>query len=173
MIAASHVNWDEISAISQAIGSVAVVFSVLYLGIQVHRSTRIAKLAAQDAAASALREVTAPFAENAELARVWRMGLENLQSLSAEEQARFFHSTYQFLKAFETIHFHHIYGLMDDQIFQGWSGLLRHYIASPGIDHYWRRRYYLFSKRFQTFVETLERPASPHTVANLLGEESR
>src|ERR1700731_2775497 len=111
----SHMNWEAMSAISQVIGSVAVVFSVLYLALQVHRSTRIAKLAAQDAAATALREVTRPFAENADLARVWRKGLEDLQSLSAEEQARFFHSTYQFLKAFETIHFHHIYGLMDER----------------------------------------------------------
>src|SRR4051812_29581592 len=130
-------DWNEVSALSQMIGSIAVVFSVLYLAIQVHRSTRVAKLAAQDSAATALREVTKPFAENAELARVWRIGLEDLSALSAEEQARFFHSTYQFLKAFETIHFHHIYGLMDTQIWQGWYGLLQHYIASPGIAHYW------------------------------------
>src|SRR5438270_12637891 len=159
----ASMNWDEVSAISQAIGSIAVVFSVLYLAMHVHRSTRIAKLAAQDAAASALREVTAPFAENAELARVWRIGLEDLQALSAEEQARFFHSTYQFLKAFETIHFHHVYGLMDDQVWQGWCGLLEHYIASPGIEHYWRRRHDLFSKRFQSFIDPLERHANRRT----------
>src|SRR3977135_806941 len=118
-------TWEAISAISQMIGSVAVVFSVLYLAIQVPRSNRMAKLAAQDAAATALRDVTKPFAENAELARIWRLGLEDLQALSAEDQARFFHSTYQFLKAYETIHFHHVYGLMDEQIWQGWCRLLR------------------------------------------------
>ncbi|MDB6147901.1 MAG: hypothetical protein JWO45_1565 [Spartobacteria bacterium] len=166
-------NWEAISAISQMIGSIAVVFSVLYLAIQVHRSTRIAKMAAQDAAATALREVTKPFAENAELARIWRVGLENLESLSAEDQARFFHSTYQFLKAFETIHFHHVNGLMDNQIWQGWCGLLEHYVASPGIDHYWRLRRNLFSKRFQNFVDVLDRPAERRTVANLLGQEKR
>src|SRR4051812_8526864 len=164
-------NWDEVSAISQMIGSIAVVASVLYLAIQVHRSTRIAKLAAQDAAATALREVTKPFAENAELARIWRIGLESLESLPAEDQARFFHSTYQFLKAFETIHFHHVYGLMDEQIWDGWCGLLRHYIVSPGIEHYWRLRHDLFSTRFQQFVNALERPESYKTVANLLGQE--
>ena len=164
-------NWDEISAISQAIGSIAVVFSVLYLAIQVHRSTRIAKLAAQDAAATALREVTKPFAENSELARIWRIGLEDLKSLSAEDQARFFHSTYQFLKAFETIHFHHVYGLMDEQTWAGWCGLLKHYIVSPGIDHYWQLRHDLFSVRFQEFIASLERPEVRRTVANLLGQE--
>jgi hypothetical protein len=164
-------DWNEVSAISQLIGSVAVVFSVLYLAIQVHRSTRIAKLAAQDAAATALREVTKPFAENAELARIWRQGLENLDGLTAEDQARFFHSTYQFLKAYETIHFHHVYGLMDEQIWQGWVGLLRHYIASPGIARYWGLRCDLFSDRFQKFVAALEQPETPRTVANLLGQQ--
>ena len=164
-------NWEEVSAISQLIGSIAVVFSVLYLAIQVHQSTRIAKLAAQDAAATSLRNVTRPFAENADLARIWRLGLENLDALSAEDQARFFHSTYQFLKAYETIHFHHVYGLMDEQIWQGWCGLLKHYIASPGIDHYWRLRHDFFSQRFQQFVATLEVPADRRTVGNLLGNE--
>ena len=166
-------NWEEVSAIAQIIGSIAVVFSVLYLAIQVHQSTRIAKLAAQDAAATALREVTKPFAENAELARIWRTGLENLETLSPEDQSRFFHSTYQFLKAYETIHYHHLFGLMDEQIWQGWCGLLRHYIASPGIHRYWDLRHDLFSQRFQTFVSELERPADPRTVGNLLGAEKK
>jgi hypothetical protein len=167
----TQTDWEAISAIAQMIGSVAVVFSVLYLAVQVHRSTRIAKVAAQDMAATSLRDVTKPFAENAELARIWRVGLERLESLDAEEQARFFHSTYQFLKAFETIHFHHVHGLMDGQIWQGWCGLLQHYIAAPGVEHYWKLRRDLFSKRFQEFVSTLERPAERWTVADLLGQE--
>ena len=169
----NHTNWEAISAISQMIGSIAVVFSVLYLAVQVHRSTRVAKLAAQDAAATSLREVTRPFAENADLARIWRIGLEDLPSLSPEEQTRFFHYTYQFLKAFETIHFHHIHGVMDEQIWQGWCGLLQHYIASPGMEHYWKLRHDLFSKRFQQFIHTLDRPVDRRTVGNLLGEENR
>jgi hypothetical protein len=164
----ANVDWNEVSAIAQIIGSIAVVFSVLYLAIQIHQSTRLAKVAAQDTAATALREVTKPFAENPELARIWRIGLEDLKELSAEEQARFFHSTYQFLKAFETIHFHHVSGLMDDQVWQGWCGLLRHYIVSPGIAEYWKLRHDLFSTRFQEFVASLEPPTDRRTVGNLL-----
>src|SRR5438128_4116460 len=102
-------NWEAINAISQLVSSVAVVLSVLYLGIQVHRSTRVAKLATQDAAATALRDVTKPFMENAEVERIGRIGHEDIGSLSVEERARFFHASYQFLKAFETMHFHYVY----------------------------------------------------------------
>jgi hypothetical protein len=166
-------NWEAVSAIAQLIGSVAVVLSVLYLGVQVHRSTRVAKLATQDAAATALRDVTKPFMENPELARIWRVGLEDLSALSVEDRARFFHATYQFLKAFETIHFHYIYGLMDRQLWEGWRGLLRHYVAAPGIAHYWNLRPDVFSERFRKFVNALEPPTEQRTVGTLFEEERK
>src|SRR5213079_514174 len=149
-------NWEAINALSQLVSSIAVVFSVLYLGIQVHRSTRVAKVAAQDAAASAVRDVTNTFMESGEMARIWRSGLQNLSSLSADDQARFFHATHQFLKALETIHFHHANGLMDEQLWLGWQELLRHYIAAPGIASYWGVRSQLFSARFHEFINHLE-----------------
>jgi hypothetical protein len=164
-------NWEAISAISQFVGSIAVVLSVLYLAVQVHQGTRVAKLATQDAAATALRDVTKPFMENAELERIWRVGLENISALSAEERARFFHAAYQFLKAFETIHSHYVYGLMDRQLWKGWEGLLRHYAVAPGISHYWKLRPEVFSERFRKFVNSLEPPAEQRTVGTLFGQQ--
>ena len=166
-------NWDAISAISQAVGSIAVVLSVLYLAVQVHSSTRVARLATQDAAATALREVTKPLMENADLERIWRVGLEDIAALSVEERARFFHAAYQFLKAFETIHFHYVYGLMDRQLFEGWHGLLRHYIAAPGFGQYWKLRPDVFSERFRNFVNSLAPPADRRTVGTLFEEERK
>ena len=163
-------NWEAINAIAQAIGAFGVVASLWYLGVQVHRSTRVAKIAAQDSAASALRDVTKPYMENAELARIWQVGLENLNALTAADQSRFFHACYQFLKAFETIHTHYTYGLLDLELWEGWRELLRHYIAAPGMAHYWQLRRDLFSKRFQRFVESLEKPSKRFTVGTLLDE---
>src|SRR5713226_1668273 len=160
-------SWEAINAVSQLVSSIAVVLSVLYLAVQVHRSTRVAKLATQDAAATALREVTAPFMENAELERIWRVGLEDIGALSVEERARFFHAAYQFLKAFETIHFHYVYGLMDKELWEGWHGLLRHYIFASGMAYYWKLRPEVFSARFRKFVDSLEPPMDQRTVGTL------
>jgi hypothetical protein len=164
-------SWEAINAIAQAIGAFGVVASLWYLAVQVHRSTRVAKIAAQDSAATALRDVTKPFMENAELARIWQVGLENLSALNSEDQSRFFHACYQFLKAFETIQTHYAYGLLDRELWEGWRELLRHYIVAPGMVHYWELRRDLFSKRFQKFVESLEQPLERFTVGTLLGRE--
>jgi len=115
--------------------------------------------------------VTKPFMENADLERIWRVGLEDLSALSAEDRARFFHAAYQWLKAFETIHFHYVYGLMDRQLWEGWRGLLQHYIAAPGIAHYWKLRPEVFSERFRNFVNALEPPPEQRTVGTLFGEQ--
>jgi hypothetical protein len=163
-------NWDAISALSQLVGSFAVVLSVLYLAVQVHQSTRIARLATQDAAAAALRDVTKPLMENAELERIWRIGLEDLDALSIEDRARFFHAAYQFLKAFETIHSHYVYGLMDKQLWEGWLGLLRHYVVAPGMAQYLKLRPEVFSERFRAFANSLEPPADQRTVGTLVAE---
>ena len=166
-------NWDAISAVSQLIGSIAVVISVLYLAVQLRSSTRVARVAAMDAAAAALRDVTKPFMENAELGRVWRIGLENLEALSPEDQARFFHAAHQFLKALETIHYHYVYGLLDEQLWQGWRELLQHYVNAPGIDYYLSLRSKVFSERFCKFIGELEPMPDRMTVGNLLGKEGR
>jgi hypothetical protein len=166
-------NWDAISALSQLVGSIAVVVSVLYLAVQLRSSTRVARVAAQDAAAAALRDVTKPFMENAELGRLWRIGLENFQSLSADDQARFFHAAHQFLKALETIHFHYVYGLLDAQLWEGWRELLRHYVATPGLEYYINLRGAVFSARFRKFLSELEPVRERFTVANLLGQDER
>ena len=164
-------SWEAINAIAQAIGAFGVVASLWYLAVQVHRSTRVAKIAAQDSAATALREVTKPYMENAELSRIWQVGLENLSALSPEDQSRFFHAAYQFLKAFETIHTHYAYGLLDLELWEGWRELLRHYLVAPGMAHYWELRSDLFSARFRKFVASLEQPAKRFTVGKLLDEK--
>src|ERR1700709_232480 len=126
-------NWEAINTTAQLVSSFGVVASLWYLAVQVHRGTRVAKLTAQDAATTALREVTKPFAENPELGRLWGKGLEDLNSLDPEEKARFFHVAFQFLKAMETIHHHYVYGLMDEQVWKGWCNLYPHYLAAPGL----------------------------------------
>lgn len=166
-------NWEAINAISQLISSIAVVVSVLYLAVQLRSSTRVARVAAMDAAAGALRDVTKPLMENAELAKLWRTGLENLETLSPEDQARFFHAVHQFLKALETIHYHYFYGLLDSQLWAGWRELLHHYVASPGIQFYLTRRSAVFSERFRNFISELEPIENRMTVGNLLGTENR
>ena len=166
-------NWDAVSAISQSVGSFAVVLSVLYLAVQVHQSTRIARLATQDAAATALRDVTKPLMENAELERIWRVGLEDLGALSIEERARFFHAAYQFLKAFETIHSHYFYGLMVKQVWEGWLGLLRHYGVAPGMAQYLELRPEVFAERFRIFLKSLEPPVDQRTVGTLLAKQGK
>jgi hypothetical protein len=71
----------------------------------------------------------------------------------------------------ETIHFHYIYGVMEEQVWRGWINLYRHYLATPGLSAYWNLRRELFSERFREFIDQLDLPKERLTVGNLLGRE--
>jgi protein-disulfide isomerase len=60
---------------------------------------------------------------------------------------------------------------MDEQLWDGWQELLRHYIRAPGIVRYWELRSQLFSARFRKFAAQLEPVRDRRTVAILLPEE--
>jgi hypothetical protein len=57
----------------------------------------------------------------------------------------------------ETIHFHYIYELMEEQVWRGWRNLYSHYLDSLGLNYYWELRHNLLSDRFQEFVASLEK----------------
>src|SRR5438552_15714873 len=91
-------SWEAINATAQLISSFAVVASLWYLAIQVHRSTRVAKLTAQDAAARAVRDVPKQFSENAELGRIWRTGSGDINAPPPDDPPRAHPATVQSLR---------------------------------------------------------------------------
>lgn len=67
----NSVNWDAISAVSEAVGVIVIVISLLYLALQI----RFARLAAADtsrtARATGVREIDLTMVNNAELRKNW------------------------------------------------------------------------------------------------------
>jgi hypothetical protein len=63
--------------------------------------------------------------------------------------------------------------MMDRDLFEGWHGLLRHYVFAPGMAQYWKLRPEVFSKRFRNFVNSLEPPVDQRTVGTLFKREQK
>jgi hypothetical protein len=63
--------------------------------------------------------------------------------------------------------------MMDKDLFEGWHGLLRHYVFAPGMAQYWKLRPEVFSQRFRNFVNSLEPPRDQRTVGTLFERETK
>jgi len=166
----SKMNWDALGAMAELVGALVVVVSVVYFAVQIRHSTRVSKAAAQEAAVTALRDLTKPLAQDAELSRIFRVGLEGLDGLEGEDRVRFFHLAFQFFKAAEGIHFHYVQEVLDEGVWKGYSTIFHHYLATPGFREYWDLRRDSFSPAFQQFHDTIPLSEPPLSVAELAKE---
>lgn len=78
-------NWVAVSAISGMLASIAVVFSVVYLAVQIRRSTLATYSQTHYLTTAALAETAATIASSCELSRVYRIGLSTPDQLDEEE----------------------------------------------------------------------------------------
>ena len=133
-------NWDAITAVAQLAATVGLFISIAYLALQVRQSTMLTRITAEQAAVNTFREVTQPVAIDPVLGRVWQTGLGDMNELSPEDRARFFHVAFYALKGAESVHSSYVNGIMDADTWSGWHGLFAQHLTSPGIRQYWALR---------------------------------
>lgn len=64
-------NWDAVSAISETVGVIAVVISLLYLALQIRSARLAAAVTSRTARAIGIRELDLAMVNNAELRENW------------------------------------------------------------------------------------------------------
>lgn len=148
-------NWEAIRTISEVVGAFAVVLSLVYVGIQIRQNTRQVRVATHDGTTRDFRQFTRQMLASG-LTEVFSQGLENYESLSAQQKLEFAFMMYDVFKAFENVHYHYLHGTLGEDAWKGWLRFIASYATAPGARHYWEVRRDIFTPEFQEFVETLE-----------------
>ena len=81
--------WDAIGAIGEIIGAIAVVATLAYLARQVKTQNTSTEVMMYDSVIESFSTPVAMIAENVEVARIWRVGLSEPNSLNDDEAAQF------------------------------------------------------------------------------------
>lgn len=160
-------DWNALTAVAELLAALAVVASVLYLAVQVRQSTYLARLSAEDAGVTAMREASLPLVQDAELARMFFTGLKDYDALTPDEQARFRLLSFLEFKAMESAYSSYSAGIMDADTWTGWVTFFTYYTAFPGWQRYWGLSRDCFSSRFQAFADSLPRQREPRPVGVL------
>jgi hypothetical protein len=148
-------NWEAIRTISEVVGALAVVLSLVYVGVQIRQNTRQVKVATHDGTTRDFRQFTRQMLASG-LTQVFARGLEDHASLSEEQKLEFAFMMYDVFKAFENVHYHYLHGTLGEDAWAGWRRFIASYASAPGAQHYWGVRKDIFTQDFQRFVEELE-----------------
>ena len=146
-------DWAAISAVSSSLAAIAVVISVIYLAIQVRRSTQAIYSQAHHQTVIALAETAATIASSENLSRVYRLGLSAPDELSEEEFFRFAAIATSQFRTFENLFFQYRAGLVTEDFWSGHRENILWFYHRPGIQIWWAGKRLAHSKDFRDFLE--------------------
>ncbi|NWG46021.1 MAG: hypothetical protein HXY25_05685 [Alphaproteobacteria bacterium] len=152
----------ELSDLSQALGAVAVVASLIFVGIQIRQNTAATRAASHNAVSASLNEINRMFAESAELSKIWLAGMADRDALTAEERWRFDATARAYMHVCETMYIQAGLGVGDKGILRAEEDGLRRVLAAPGFRAWWTENPFGFCAEFRGYVADLA-PAAEAT----------
>lgn len=148
-------NWDAISAISEVVGAVAVVISLLYVASQIRSQATSAKLGALHELARSQRDASNMFA-TAVASDIFVRANEGLDTLSEAESTQLVILVTNLFRAWENAFLEAKEGNLEDHIWQNWSRDYAQAIGAPSFREIWALRRDNYHPDFQSYVDCIE-----------------
>jgi hypothetical protein len=147
-------GWDAIAAIANIVASIAVMLTVVYLAIQVRRSTQATYSQTYQFATQALGEMAAIAGSSKETARIFTVGMAEPDKLDEQEFNQFAYLGISLFRRYENVFFQYQSGMIDDDFWIGHRDNLLWFYHRPGTQKWWSERRLAFSNRFRVFLES-------------------
>lgn len=143
---------SDLGNIGDFIGAIGVIVSLIYLAIQIRQNTKSVRNSTYQEIVRDMTASTDLLASNSELARAWRMGLQDFGALDADQRVRFGAYMLSLFRRLENILHQSNYGTLDPASWEGWRAALRNIVRQPGVVVWWHTAHTLFSRDFREYV---------------------
>lgn len=141
-------------AIGEAVGGVAVLFTLVYLALQLRKTTSVAHRQTYSAGAEAISRFSFDLARNPELHSVYRRALQQPDALESDELLQAHAILDSYFSLMEGYYLHNVeYGEKLAQ--ERWSRILRRLLSMQGGGAYWRDNKWKFHVVFVDYVDSL------------------
>jgi len=144
----------ELGAIGELVGGVAVVASLLFVGVQVRTSAHDQRVAAARGATRELPNVVHGVISNQDSAAIWLKGMNTFGELNTAERLRFSALVGHAFRLFEQLYYQNRDGGVESEVWDGFQNQLRDFAAYPGCADWWTTRAHWYGNGFRYFVES-------------------
>lgn len=144
---------QELGAIGELVGGVAVVVTLLYLAFEIRQTARAIRSSSFHGVTDSFNEINNLLARDESLARIFRIGMEDLDSLTEDEKVRFGFMYMSPFRVFETIYFQKESGTVDPRLWEAEKRSMQFLLSGAGSRAWWRSNPLSFTSEFRRFVE--------------------
>ena len=145
---------SEWGSIAEVVSAIAVVISLIYVGLEVHRNTVTQVQASTQALITDINRTYEIIAEDSELSCIYMRARVDFSDLSAHEQLRFSAFMMMATRSLEDLHAQWMEGLVDARIWAGFDRQMSESSQAPGFSQWWATRRQFFSDEFQAFFDS-------------------
>jgi len=149
-------NWEAIGAIGEIVGALAVVVSLVYLGLQIRTQNNETQMSSVHDILEALRNEVSAF-KNSENATLYAKGTADFDCLSDAEQIQYIALSLGPMRVWEEAYLQYVSGRLEEKT---WNALRAQYVdirSAPGPERVWQLRKHTFSEDFREYSDALEK----------------
>jgi hypothetical protein len=148
-------NLSQLADLGEFLGGIFVVFSLVYLAIQIRQNTQSNRAENFARGLERISEMQATLSRDPELASLHARGVADASSLTPQERIRFTWWFAEAFGAFEFLFHQSKTGAIPDEIWERWSQTVAWWLSYPGVQAWWRAHPAPFSHSFTRFVDEL------------------
>jgi len=146
---------SDLAAIGSFVSGVAVLASLIFVGFQLKQNTQAVRAAASQAHSQNWQQITMQIVESADFARVWRLGLDDIESLTDDERIQFYAFAGGTLRFFEGARLQWLHGQLDKEHWLNVENTAIDFAVTSGFKAYWAVRRHWLSPQFQEWYGSL------------------
>lgn len=152
---------EQASFVAQIISAVAIIASLIFVGVQLRQATRAMRNSSSQAHSAIYSGVISTIIDNGEFASIWRRGLADPESLDEDELVRFIACASAQFRFFESSRVQWLNGQLDGEHWQNIEAQVSSFASQPGIRAWWKIRRDWHSAAFQRWFEALAGTPGP------------
>ena len=156
-------TFEQLGGLGEFIGALAVLGSLVYVARQIRENSRSTRLAAMQSAMLSAQNVIALPAQDRDLARVIRVGLNSVDELTEDEFSQFRYWLFLMLRVNEDLFVQHKAGVIDDETWFARADTFRTVLATPGGRRIWAETT-AYRADFRAWMDSFEDREDPPAV---------
>jgi hypothetical protein len=147
-------DWIAIAAISEIAGTIAVVVSLIYVGVQIKQNTTVARSTARQSVTELMVEAGSNMVQDSTLAAALLKNMKG-EHLDDVERLRLLGHANISMRNFENIHYQFRTGMLTEEEWLGFKMNLGAVFEWPLIRTYWENEKQFFSPVFQAEIDSI------------------
>jgi hypothetical protein len=146
---------QELGALGEMIGGIAIILSLIYVGAQIRQNTKATKSATANATVATTTAWYSAVGNNKQSSTLMWNYLADPYSLSPEERFQFVMNFHGLLMSFQNSYYLVTEGTLDKRIEESITEAIVGIKDQPGFQLFWEQRKSIFFKEFRDYMESI------------------